>query len=530
MKANYLFPMLIVLLMFSSCSDDNKDGPLGQTSKEDAKMKLSLTLPPLASPAASSAPGTRAPIEGTDAENKISQVHIFVFDQAGQLPDDQSKGRFGPLDLNDTDQFTVSGNTYTMVEELKTTSGLKTIYVIANMGENEISLYADETQLLERIENVHKSGTGTGGLIEYTDATPPALNAIVFAGSETADLKSVSSGTPNSPVGVNIERTVSRVITTSPASFAVRWGSTTTDDMTVTISKYFIAQDAYKSTVGQNYFDAPNDDRKKTLISGADQNDWGDIINLYDPDDYIGTGAADLDEKYVDIVPNPATEAARVALPGFYIGENATNTPDKVAQHGNTTYAWIQTQIALTNTAVVNAAGDAIEYTGPALTAGTVFHLIRVRGVRDYITTAANATAVYNYLNAAERYEGSVSNFPYPGGNLYYRVFLNQTGTTASPITADDKYNVYRNMFVHLDVTAVNVNPNDPGGFGGGYPGDPNDPNVPIDPFTPNEDPDNPVNPNPHSPEEPIDEDEATLQVNITVEPWTYSPNGVVLQ
>ncbi|MCD7937297.1 MAG: Mfa1 family fimbria major subunit [Tannerellaceae bacterium] len=528
MKATYLIPISIVCLLLSSCSDDTKDGHIDQTSQEDSKMKLSLTLPPLASPAASSAPGTRATIEGTDAENNISQVHIFIFDQAGELPNDLSKGRFGPLDLNDPAQFTQTGNTYTMVNDLITTAGTKKIYVLANLTENEIPLFGSESLLLDRIENVHKSGTGTGGLIKYTDATPPVLSAIVFAGSTTATLNSVASGTPNPDVTVNIVRTVSRVITTSPASFAVRWASTTTDDMTVTIRRYLVTQDAYQSRVGQNYFDAPNDAQKKTLIADAAPSEWGQIINLYNPDDYIGTGATDIETKYIDIVPNPATEAARVALPGFYIGENATNNPDQVAQHGNTTYAWIQTQLALTNTAVVNTGGTAVEYTGPALAAGTTFHLIRVMGVRDYICTADNAAALVDFLEST--YPAEVYNFPYPEGNLYYRVFLNRTGTTESPIDPADKYNVYRNMFVHLDVTAVNVNGNDPGGFGGGYPGDPTNPNVPIDPFTPNPPGQPPVNPNPHVPEEPIDEEEATLKINIIVEPWTYSPNGVVLQ
>ncbi|MCD8166751.1 MAG: fimbria major subunit [Bacteroides sp.] len=230
------------------------------------------------------------------------------------------------------------------------------------------------------------------------------------------------------------------------------------------------------------------------------------------------------------IVVDPQDDAERIKLPGFYIGENVTNTPTQVAQHGNTTYAWIQTWLELAATARVNDAGTAIEYIGDPIAQGEIFHLIRLNGVRDYICKPENVATVVAFLGN-EYTPADVFNFPYPDGCIYYRVFLNQVGTDPTSIAPEDKYNVYRNQFMHLNVLAVNVNGNGPGGFGKGYPGDEDDPRIPINPFTPNPgggEP--PVNPNPHTRPEPIDEEEATLKVNVEIKPWEYSFNGITLQ
>ncbi|MCD8178892.1 MAG: fimbria major subunit [Tannerellaceae bacterium] len=181
-------------------------------------------------------------------------------------------------------------------------------------------------------------------------------------------------------------------------------------------------------------------------------------------------------------------------------------------------------------------------------------------GIQDYICRTENSAAVATWLHT--QYPGDVSTYEFPYGYIYYRVFLNRVGPTGAALGADDKYNVYRNQFIHLDITGVKMGgeptdpsdptkPGGPGGFGPGYPGnppidptDPNDPGpkVPIDPFNPpGIDPGdptkpgttppggNPGNPNKHDPEEPIDETEADLKVNIKIKPWEYMPNGIIL-
>ncbi|MCD8186618.1 MAG: Mfa1 family fimbria major subunit [Rikenellaceae bacterium] len=513
-------------MAITSCSKDNKDGP-GPGDGTEAQFKISLTLPPTVAGAVAAAPGSRADHEATAAESKIADVYIFVFDQQGNMPGDAAKGRFGPLSL--TADFTLRTNTtnvFDMNDPVTTTSGIKTIYVVANLEENGINTVGTELQLLTRIENVHARGNN-GGLIMYTTGTPPELSTIVFVGSTGTDLTPKSSGQENT-VEVDIERSVSRVITTSPSTFVEDW--TSAAKMTITVKNFLVAQDAFTSYLGENFFPAPNGNRVKTRIADVQQSAWNTVLNLYDPDDYISThgGSRDINDYYIPIGLDPGSEPARAALPCFYIGENASNTPEAVAQHENTTYAWIQTQLTTNFSATV--VNDEIVYTGGGIQENTDFYMVRVNGVRDYICWSANLDNVRSNLSA--KYPGNVVTYKFPKGFVYYRVFLNKVNESGTPLGPEDKYNVYRNQFIHLDIQGLNVDGDAPGGFGGGYPGDGDNPEVPIDPLKENDpaDPENPVNPNPHKPDEPIDEEDATLKVNITVKPWTYSPNGVILE
>ncbi len=529
MKKNLLWSVILLtagtITAVTSCSKESPQSPDTPEDGSEAQFKISITLPPVLPILPEAAAGTRADHLGTDAESNIEDIYIFVFDQQGRMPSVQSKGRFGPLDL-DTD-FALRNNTnnvFDMVDPVTTTSGIKTIYVVANMKKNEIALVGTEEQLLTRIENVHTEGSN-GGLVKYTTGTNPAVSSIVFVGSTGADLNPISSGLGDNTVNVDIERSVSRVVATSPSSFTEDWSTT---QLTITVMNFLVAQDARNSYLGQNFF--PNTSRIKTRISDVQPSAWNTVLNLYDPKEYIGAygGTLDINDYYIPIDSDPNDQTARAALPSFYIGENASNTPDAVAQHGNTTYAWIQTQLTTERSAAVN--GDQVDYTGGAISAGSDLYVVRVNGVADYLCWENNHLPVKNKL--LEMYPGNVVSYKYPKGYVYYRVFLNQVNENGDPLGPEDKYNVYRNQFIHLDIKGLNVDGDAPGGFGNGYPGDENNPEVPIDPLEPNDpnDPENPVNPKPHDKEDPIDEEDATLKVNITVKPWTYSPNGIILQ
>ncbi|MCD7962380.1 MAG: fimbrial protein [Rikenellaceae bacterium] len=224
-------------------------------SGQEATIKFSFKLPP-------ETKSTRAEIPGNTVENQISGIMIYVYDQAGNPPTEPTKASFGPYDLNNTAEFIKNGSVYEMVNPVKTTDGTKRIYVVANTNTaspaNDLGTFGTESQLLSRIYDVHKAGT-QGALINY-NATP-VVTHIVFAGSTQQQLLPSTSGQTNQ-VQVDIERTVSRVITTcDDGSFTGEW--TSGNNYTLTISKFLVKQDAYKGVVGQNYFDAPNVTRKK---------------------------------------------------------------------------------------------------------------------------------------------------------------------------------------------------------------------------------------------------------------------------
>ncbi|MCD7932019.1 MAG: fimbrial protein [Tannerellaceae bacterium] len=436
MKTTYLFPFFIAGLLFISCSDDTNETDVMGTGQE-ATIKFTFKLPPAMQGATTMQGGTRAEIPGNSVENEIDGVMIYVYDQTGTPPSDPAKASFGPYSLSTHFTQDVATGVYEMNNPVKTTDGTKHIYVVANSNTaspaNDLGSFGNENMLLTRIYDVHKTGTG-GALINYNSTH--AVTHIVFAGNTTETLQPSTTGITNE-VTVEIERTVSRVITTCNSSaFTGEW--TAGNYYNLSIINFLVKQDAYKGVVGQNYYPGTTPLRKKTLISETAQANWYDVVNPYTPSYYLPSGAGNnIDDDYVAIVPDPGTDPGRVDVKGFYIGENVTNTPNAEAQHGNTTYAWIQTRLALDNTAVVGASG--IEYTGTALSGTETFHLVRVMGIRDYICRTENSAAVATYLHT--QYPGDVSTYEFPYGYIYYRVFLNRVGPTGATLGADDKYN-----------------------------------------------------------------------------------------
>ncbi len=481
--------------LLGSCKED-RDTHLPTEEGVNASFKLTLSLPQAKTRAVEH--------EATVAESEIENIYIFVFNQDGSTANDDSNGHFGPFYLSThfTDQ---GGGVYNMNSAVTTTAGIKVIYVATNLSNNGLpTSYVSENAFLTATADIHNQ------LIKYDNGE---VETIVMIGKETETLEASIEGNGDNTVYVDIERAVARVITTSPATFQATWA--TPDDMTFTINKYFVTQDAHKSYLGPNFF---ADGRVKTLIHGKDPSAWSSVLNLYNPQDYLSTAEQ---PDYLDIYADPDTYTGRAELERFYIGENAVNTATSEAQFGNTTYAWVQTYASITRTAKVNAAGDGIEYDAEGITGGTDdLYIIRVRGINDYICNTANFESVADFLE--QDYPGNVFTYVYPKSYVYYRVYLNKTETTENGI---HKYNVYRNQFIHIDVTGLNVDITKPGGFGSGYPGDKTDPEVPVDPTEPDTN-----NPDPVDPVDPIDEKEATLLVNITVKPWVYVKNSTILE
>jgi len=493
MKKILLFALSAAVLLASCSKEDKVD-----TSVEgaEATMRLAITLP--------QAMGTRVTEATTAAESKIDKVYVYVFNQDGTPA---SAGAFSPLTI--TTHFNDKGNgLYEMKDGILTTAGQKIIYVAANLPSGFTTAPANEAALLAEVA-VHTQ------LLNYSGST--LVDLVMFA-KTTKKLIATIDGTNS--VDVDMERAVARLISTydntafPSGTISKTWVAGST--ISFNVRKYFVAQDAYKSYLAPAFY---GDGRVKTLISEKNSTNWGTALNLYDPDDHLPTSTID----YRNMTTDPGA-GSRANVNGFYIGENATTTANTVARFGNTTFAYIQTVASITATAKMDAAGTAIEETGgPAIvggSAGNDFYIVRVVGVRDYICNATNYSDVANFLEVT--YPANVKIYKYPQGYVYYRVYLNRTETQDGGI---HKYNVYRNQFIHIELTGLNVNGMTGGGFGGGYPGEETNPEVPTDPNEVD-----PNNPNPTDPTDPIDELEATLLVNITVTPWEYVKNATTLE
>jgi hypothetical protein len=149
-----------------------------------------------------------------------------------------------------------------------------------------------------------------------------------------------------------------------------------------------------------------------------------------------------------------------------------------------------------------------VEWTAGAQSATDDLYIVK-NGAETYITKLrADADAIAYALDQTV--------FTYTDGMVHFITWLNHDGINDA--------NIGRNQFIHLHVLGVaSINGTGNGVFPG-YPGDPGNPELPIDPFE-----DDPNNPDPLKPEDPIDGAPAQLKVKVTVNPWTYKENSVIL-
>lgn len=487
MKRIFMFA-IAAMTMLSSCSKDEKVID-SQEGKGEAAIRLTLSMPSTA---------TRATHSTAAGESAIDDIHIYVFNTNGSAA---SKGAYTPLDF--TTDFTANGTTgqYEINEAIPTTTGGKLVYVVTNL--TKTGAITDPTTITSE-NDLLSAVIGVEDLLSYNGSN---IDGIVMAGSDKVIME--PSVDDDTPLTVSLDRVVSRVVTTYSGSkitggvVNLTWAGKA---MKVKVVEYFISQDAHSTYLGQNYYTGG---RKKTLIGdNIAQTDWANAINIYDP--------TSTTPEYVTIVQDNTTQGTRAGFAGFYIGENAVNVPGNIARHGNTTLAFIKTQLQALAATAKYTEGTGVTYDGAALGAGADFWIVRVDGVKDYICNAANYTAVFNFLKA-EFPDNSVNAYFYPNGYIYYQVFLN------SVQTGNDLHNVYRNQFIHLDITGLNMDSEADNGFGGGLPGDKDDPEKPAGNTDPN-------NPNPDKPIDPIDETDATLLITIAVTDWEYVPHSIELE
>ena len=449
----------LAVFAFASCTKEDNGKTL--IEGEQASIKLSFTLPSAT---------TRATQTADVGESKVHDINVYVFNENGTKA---SVGDYTSLSLSD---FTKTGDVYTMEDASKiaTMSGSKVIYVGINMPAGLKQSFATETLLLAKTETVT-------GLIKRNGA---AMDGIAMFTKMEEDLIPDTEG--ENTINANMDRVISKVITTkgtTASNFTITWP---TAGLTLAYNVLGVAvyQDAHTTFV------APN---AQTLVDTKTKTTWGQVITPF----------ASASHNYISLANTPNTETGRAPLAGFYLGENAPQTP----KNGNTTYIMVKTGVTLSKTAYVD--GTDIKWKNSAYGFGEMnedVYMIRKDG-KDYICDAANYNAVATALDAPY--------YTYEEGYVYFQVWLNASQAA--------KYKIYRNQYVHIEVNGIKMNEN----IFGGYPGIAGDPETePIDPT----DPLNPNNPDPEDPEDPIEEMPATLLVNITVKPWEYVTNATLLE
>ena len=491
MKLQSFFATAVaVLLVLSSCSKENNGIP-GETNDTKALVSVSFTLP--------TNNNTRSQTEqnATAEESNVKDVSVYVFNLAGAAV---AKNSYTYLQKADFDAPV--GNLYKLSagKEIETVAGGARIYVGINIPASLRQAYDTEADLLYAVADLDEIKTDH----EFT----------MISEAKVVSLQSVDDVTVN-VVPIEVGRVVSKVVGSwdPSGSFVSTWkaadmvqtnptASAVDITLTYTPSSYGIYQYAVKTFLAEN---------QSTLINNlAGRYNPADVVKPFDyaigGNTTLYNGHGDENRTFTDCV---------------YIGEN---TPAST-MYGNTTYAYIATKVDVSHYATWNDTNKEVVYqSGPyGNSTNDNVWVIHYDGVDVLTNSQTNADEIITGLNA---YDGLAPDAPgkkiatyhiYYEGFVHFRVYLNRNG-------AND-YRVGRNEYIHLRVNGVNAN------LGAGvFPGNPGEETDPEDkPVDPNEN-GGTEGPDPTDPTDPIDPADAKLSVEITVKPWTYKANNIILE
>ncbi len=466
---------LAAVAILASCSKDGDNGTNSQQSGEATTMGLSFTMPNL---------GGRA--DGDDvtaiaSENTVNSVQVFIFTSAGVYDSQVGYAEFNSI----ATEFTQSGTTYTLkaANAITANTGAKRIYVGINLpasfkGKTNV---ASEDDLLDKVKSFALSDlTGTGISMISAEA---AVKTLVAKPEGTTDVPAANT------VPTTVTRMVAKVMAqtgNSTMAYTPSYNAGTpaiSFDVKYDIKGYALAQGSNKMFTVQK------------LVSGVLVTPTPTSVNLFED--------APLTETDFVAMNNDAKNFTNGTY--IYTGENAPAS----GLVKESTYMLVKTLATPAKQASV--VSDAIALTN--WTANVDNDMWIVRGKLGEVffcsnTTDANAVAL--------KCQGTF--VLYPGSYVYFLVWLNLNINTTYQ---SDLLNIYRNQFIHVTINGIS------GTTFSGTPGtiptdgeDPTDPTDPTDPNNPEDVPD---------PEDPVIVKPTSMLVEVTLKPWTYIGNTVIL-
>ena len=464
-----LFAALAATIMFASCNKEDNNEVIVQDG-DATTMGLSFSVP--------TATNTRADgdeITATADESKITSITVFAFKNNGSAAVGNNT-RFG----NIATEFDapVSG-VYKLKEShrIETTTATKKLYVVANLA--AVSATDADTEAKLQALMATWDATGKTWLI-------PTTGMVMASQMVPVNLKTqlVNSVPTENEISADLERVSSKVVvTTNNSTKQYQQTLAQVNDAAFTIT--YTVNDWATGIVNTEAFLAQKFDFAGKLMTPTANR----------------TGRPTTDAEFTT-VNNSGVKGTWSGISYKYVGENAPES-NKL---GESTYIMIRTQAKPNRQASVVSGNVVWTPAGADLNSGFWILWNNTMGYEGMYFCKNEATAD----EVASKLVGTnFTKLEYKGGYVYYMVTLNLNKTA--------KATIFRNQFVHVDVTGVT---ND---VFVGMPGSGTDGTTPPDPEDPN-------NPEPWTPEEPVEEMIAYLQVNVVAKPWIYSGTEVELK
>lgn len=533
MKKSFIIASSAVIVSALGCTTNSNvdEGLYG--NGELAALRMSISMPMIRE--------TRADydkINATEGESAVSTISVYVFDSAGNAA---ATGAYTALSVTDFVEPT-SGTLWEMDNQstkcpIVTVAGAMRIWVGVNAPAAVRKSFDTEAALLAEYSAI--SGmVGNGSTTFFT----------MFSNAKETTLVQAGANDYVNSVAIEVDRVVSKIIASvdgpvAGVSWPVTWESGGTPTVTYKPAHWRVMQWAQSSYVAPHY-------NVKLWNTDASQTGFAETYKgaLADYDTSVATGTQ-LSFATIGATQPVAGNDYVAGGTGRYIGENASREEVgmQIAKKGNTTYAFISTTVTVDKQAVWNTGDEVIEWEtknyGFGVTGSEDIYLVRIDGV-DYLTSERengenirlglakidaakegliivatagslpNELTLTQFLAAYPKYD-YIDIFEYKNGYVHFMSWINKIDS--------NHYDVLRNQFIHIAVNGMNSDLED-GELFPGYPGDPDDPTIPIDPTD-----DDPNNPDPINPTDPVDPLPANLKISVTINPWTYRINSVLL-
>ncbi len=452
MKMNKLFAAaMAATLMFASCTEDNGAGNGGApVAGDETYAGVKITLPVQ----------TRAEDENASpAESAINTVGVYIIDRATNVIHSA---------ILDTDDFGVVEGVVTATTAVKTTTGMKDVFVIANPTAGILGKIASMRK--PAFLNTIQTTLGLDETHFYTENLG-ALTSMVMTGQRenydmTAVVSSTAALTDAKMLKLTIERNTSKVVLKAKETMVVDGGTATDINFAMAAKN----TDSYLSYLMTEDYGTPHN----AVPTSAEDNSADAYYNFF---------TSITPATYKPIV---AHDALKTAANGFYVLENQTTTSPK--REGNTTAVVIKLKYTPTKakgSKIIGSWAAGVATEGDLGVDGSFY--VYTGGDNSYWSEAA-----YTAATTAEENPLPTSAFSakYAGGLCYYKIYV--------VATQDGAKEVLRNNYYEMTLAQVKG------------PGKPS-PDTGIEPKTPIE-------------------DDTWLGLELSVKKWSWSPTEWTIQ
>lgn len=441
MKTSKMFTAMFAVLAMASCSNDNEI--VNQPNQPDTNVpevyaSFSISIPHATDP---SKAFSRTADPGTDAENTVKSLHVFIYD--AESPYTPSVAEF-TVAKGTLKQASAGSSQWITTEPVSTRKADKYIFAGINLN-TDIVNYITTNGLgsfsyKEFSQDVSKLADQSNGFVMFNDAYPAITPA--------ADLYENKTDAETNHISISVNRVTAKATAYTAQNFIVNGGGAMTDikfGWRNLNKKFYFIQDQREALIKDYNWDNYT---VQDFARGTD----AISVNAYNVAPTSFSYATENAFQYVSGTSN-IDGATFISISGVF-------HPDNI--------------IAVTTPSPASAADFEIQ--SNSAPAGSTFYVVRTAD--DIANYFIDGTVAQTYADLCiagtpgmPAFHGhyTLADNTYTNGLCYFHIFVN--GNAVSP---QAPYNIYRNQYFKIKINSIQAPGNPSDNFDKGKPIQPN--------------------------------------------------------